>query len=166
MKPALRTTLRVVAIAFLIFFFVILLFAVPPLIEQIKVVRTWPSAQAQVLRSEVVPLRTDSGQVLYDTLLVLSYQVEGRPLVSSVGSLHQSTHYERKKKQADRFAPGSMIEVRYNPADPRDVRIQAGYNVHFFAVPIFIGGVAGIFGLLALAIFLIAQRGKRASVSS
>ena len=164
MKPALGTTLRVVAVAFLIFFVVALLFAVPPFIEQIKVLRSWPSAQAVVVRSEVVPLRTDSGQMLYDTLLVLSYQVNGRPLVSGVGSLHQSTHYERKKKQADRFPPGSIIAVRYNPADPRDVRIQAGYNIHFFAVPIFISGVAAIFGLLALLFFLIA-RGQLAAQS-
>jgi hypothetical protein len=127
---------------------------VPPFLQQVKVLRTWPAADAQVLRSEVVPLRTDSGQMLYDTLLVLAYQVNGRAYVSSVGSLHQSTHYERKKKQADRFPPGSRTEVRYNPGDPADLRIQAGYNVHFFAVPVFISGVAATFGVLALLFFL------------
>jgi uncharacterized protein DUF3592 len=159
MKPALRTTLRVIAVACLVFFLIGLLFAVPPFIEQMKVLRTWPSANAQVVHSEVVPLRTDSGQMLYDTRLVLAYQVGGRPYVSSVGSLHQSTSYERKKKQAEHFPPGSSTKVRYNPGDPLDVRIQAGYNIHFFAVPIFISGVAAIFGLLALLFFLVARRG-------
>jgi len=158
MKSALRTTLRVIAVACLVFFVVGLLFAVPPFLEQMKVLRTWPSADAQVVHSRVVPLRTDSGQMLYDTLLVLSYQAHGRPYVSSVGSLHQSTSYERKKKQADRFQPGDHIEAHYNPADPRDVRVQVGYNVHFFAVPIFISGAAGIFGVLALLLFLISRR--------
>ncbi len=159
MKPALRTTLRVIAVACLVFILIGLLFAVPPFIEQMKVLRTWPSADAQVLRSEVVPLRTDSGQMLYDTRFVLAYQVDGRPYVSSVGSLHQSTSYERKKKQAERFLPGSRTEVRYNPGDPVDIRIQAGVNVHFFAVPVFICGVAAIFGLLALLFFLVSRRG-------
>jgi hypothetical protein len=137
-----------------------LLFAVPPFLQQVKVLRTWSAADAQVVRSEVVPLRTDSGQRLYDTLLVLSYQVNGRAYVSSVGSLHQSTSYERKKKQAERFPPGSHTQVRYNPSDPVDIRIQAGYNVHFFAIPVFISGVAAIFGLLALFFLLLARRGR------
>jgi len=158
MKSALRTTLRVIAVACLVFFVIGLLFAVPPFLQQMKVLRSWPLADAQVVHSEVVPLRTDSGQMLYDTLLVLSYQAQARPYVSSVGSLHQSTSYERKKKQADRFKPGDHTEVRYNPADPRDVRIQVGYNVHFFAVPIFISGMAGIFGVLALLFFLVSRR--------
>ena len=158
MKSALRITLRVIAVACLVFCVIGLLFAVPPFLRQMKVLRTWPSADAQVVHSDVVPLRTDSGQMLYDTLLVLSYHVDGRPYVSRVGSLHQSTSYARKKKQADRFSPGMHTEVRYNPADLRDVRIQVGYNVHFFAVPIFISGVAGIFGVLALVLFLISRR--------
>ena len=162
MKPVLRTTLRVIAVACLVFFVIGLLFAVRPFLQQQKVLRSWPSADAQVVHSDVVPLRTDSGQVLYDTLLVLSYQAQGRPYVSSVGSLHQSTSYQRKKKQADRFQPGNHTEVRYNPADPRDVRVQVGYNVHFFAVPIFISGVAGIFGVLALVLFLFARQKRTA----
>ncbi|MFI5091029.1 MAG: DUF3592 domain-containing protein [Terriglobales bacterium] len=131
MKSALRITLRVIAVACLVFFLIGLLFAVPPFLQQMKVLRTWPSADARVVHSEVVPLHTDSGQILYDTRLVLAYQVDGRPYVSSVGSPHQSTSYERKKKQAERFPPGSRTEVRYNPDDPTDVRIQAGFNVHF-----------------------------------
>jgi len=162
MKPSVRTTLRVIGTVFLIFFIVLLLFAAPPFIEQVKVIRHWPRTEARVVHSEVVPVRTTSGEVLYDTLLVLAYEVDGQPYVSSVGSLHQSTHYERKKKQADRFPPGSSTEVRYNPADPHDVRIQAGYNVHFFAVPIFISGVAAIFGVLALVFFLIARQPQAA----
>ncbi len=158
MRPALRTTLRVIAVACLIFFLIGLLFAVPPFIQQMKVLRTWPAADAQVVRSEVVSLRTDSGQRLYDTLLVLSYQVNGRAYLSSVNSLHQSTSYERKKKQAERFPAGSRAEVRYNPSDPVDIRIQAGYNVHFFAVPVFISGVAAIFGVLALLLFVASRR--------
>jgi len=158
MQSALRITLRVIAVACLVFFVIGLLFAVPPFLQQMKVLRTWPSADAQVVHSEVVPLRTDSGQILYDTLLVLSYQAQGRPYVSSVGSLHQSTSYERMKKQADCFQPGDHTEARYNPADPRDVRVQVGYNVHFFAAPIFISGVAGIFGVLALFLCLISRR--------
>ena len=163
MRPALRITLRVIAVACLVFFLIGLLFAVPPFIQQMNVLWHWPSAEAQVLRSEVVPLRTDSGQMLYDTLLVLAYEVDGRPYVSSVGSLHQSTHYERKRKQADRFPPGSHTEVRYNPSYPRDIRIQAGYNMHFFAIPVFISGVAAIFGVLALVLFssAVADRGVR-----
>jgi hypothetical protein len=165
MRSALRTTLRVIAVANLVFFLIGLLFALPPFIQQTKVLRSWPAADARVVRSEVVPLRTDSAQMLYDTLLVLDYQADGRPYLSRVGSLHQSTSYERKKKQAERFPPGSRTEVRYNAGDPRDIRIQAGYNVHFFLIPVFIGGVTAIFGLLALLFFLIARRGRERALT-
>ena len=112
-----------------------------------------------------MPLRTASGEVLYDTVLVLSYEAAGRTYVSSIGSLHESTHYERKKRQADRFPAGSQTEVRYNPENPHQVQIQPGYNVHFFAVPIFISGVTGIFGVLALVFLLLSRRGKTVSTS-
>ncbi len=158
MKPAVRTTLRVIAVANLIFFLVGLLFAVPPFIQQMKVLRTWPAAEAQVVHSDVVSLQPSSGQKLYDAVLVLSYDVNGRAYVSSIGSLHQSTNYERKKKQAERFPPGSRTDVRYNPSNPAEIRIQAGYNVHFFAIPVFISGIAAIFGVLALIFFLLAGR--------
>jgi hypothetical protein len=34
--------------------------------------------------------------------------------------------------------------IRYNPADPNDIRTNAGFNLGFFIVPIFLGG----FGIL------------------
>ena len=92
--------------------------------------RTWPAAASRVIHSDVLPLRTASGEVLYDTVLVLSYEAAGRTYVSSIGSLHESTHYERKKRQADRFPAGSQTEVRYNPENPHQVQIQPGYNGH------------------------------------
>lgn len=160
MTSGARTTLRVIAIAALIFFLVGLLFAVPPFIEQLKVLRNWPSTDAVVVRSQVVSLTTASGEKLYDSVLTLSYEIGGRPYLREVGSIHQSTSYERKRKQAERFPAGSRIPIRYNPRDPDDIRIQAGFNRHFFAVPIFIAGASSIFGVLALVVWLVSRRGE------
>ena len=51
---------------------------------------------------------TASGEKLYDSVLTLSYEIGGRPYLREVGSIHLSTNYERKRKQAQRFAAGEL----------------------------------------------------------
>ncbi|MBV9088108.1 MAG: DUF3592 domain-containing protein [Acidobacteriaceae bacterium] len=153
-----RVTLRVVAVANLIFFAVGLFFAVPAYIAQYRILRDWPAADAVVVRSEVVPVESSSGQQLYDTAVQFAFDVQGRTYMGVVTSPHQSTSYERKLKQIARFPPGSHHNIRYDPAHPANIRAEVGYNVHYFVVPVFITGVAGIFLVLALILFAIAHR--------
>ncbi len=152
--------LCVLAVVNLVLFVVGLVFAMPGYLMQYRILRDWPGADAVVVRSEVVSLTTGSGQTLYDTAVEFAYSVQGRPYLGGVSSPHQSTSYQRKKKQIGRFPPGSHHWIRYNPAHPGDVRAEVGYNVHFFAVPVFITGVAAMFGVLALMFFLIARAGR------
>jgi hypothetical protein len=161
MKADSRTALRVIGVANLIFCAVGLLFALPIYWEEYRILRDWPGTEATVVRSQVVPLETKSGQKLYALHVEFAYRVNGNSYLSAITSPHQSTSFERKKKQAGRFVPGTEQWIRYNPQDPEDIRAEVGYNVHYFAVPIFITGVAGLFGVLALIFFLLARAGNR-----
>jgi len=152
-----RVTLRVVAVANLVFFAVGLLFAIPAYRAQYRVLRDWPAADAVVVRSEVVPVESSSGGQLYGTAVQFAFDANGRTYMGVVTSPHQSTSYERKAKQIARFPPGSHHTIRYNPGHPADIRAEVGYNVQFFVVPVFITGVACIFLVLALIFFAIAH---------
>jgi hypothetical protein len=160
MKADSRTALRVIAVANLIFCAVGLFFAIPIYWQEYRILRDWPGTQAGVVQSEVVPLETKSGQKLYALFVEFSYQVNGRNFLGHITTPHQSTSFERKKKQAARFVPGTQQWIRYNPDNPADIRAEVGYNVHYFAVPIFITGVAALFGVLALIFFLLARAGR------
>jgi hypothetical protein len=136
--------------------------------RQIKLLHSWPAVEATVVRSRVVPLATDSGEVLYDAEYTFAFSLPDGVHIASAGSNHQSTSQVRKLKQIARFPAGSRHRILYNPVDPSDIRIQPGYNVHFFAVPLFIAGAGLIFGLVGLGCSWGARRirGERIPVSS
>ncbi len=157
MQPGTRSLLKVIAAGNLIVFTIFLAFAVPPFWRQWHILRTWPAAEATVVRSGVLELPTASGSSLYDIYVEFAYSVDGRSHRGAVNSNHQSINRERKEKQAARFPEGSRHSIRYNPAEPTDIRAQVGYNKTFFAVPIFISGAGAIFGL-AGAVLLWASR--------
>ena len=157
MTSGTRAVLRFIAIAFFLFFLGCLGISAPLYWSQYKILRTWPEAQAEVISSRVLVLQTQAGP-LHDIEVHFAFSVAGRPCVGVIHSNHLSTSRERKEKQAAGFAVGSRHSIRYNPAEPSDVRAQVGYNVHFFAVPIFISGVGAIFLVIGLVIWAVSSR--------
>ncbi len=152
-----RAVLRFIAIAFFLFFLGFLGISAPLYWSQYKILRTWPAVEAEVISSRVLVLQSQSGP-LHDIEVHFAFSVDGRPYVGVIHSNHLSTSRARKEKQAAGFPVGSRHRLRYNPADPSDVRAQVGYNVHFFAVPIFISGVGAIFLVIGLGIWVTSVR--------
>lgn len=165
MQAGTRTLLKVIATGNLIVFLIFLAFSLPMYWRQLHILRTWPAVEAEVTRSAVVEIPTRDGGHLYDTYFEFAYSVDGQPYTGAVSSSHQSIHRERKEKQAAGFPQGSRHPIRYNPEAPGDIRIQVGYNVHFFAVPIFISGVGAVFGVIALVLFVVARKRAPDSVA-
>ncbi|MFB3917601.1 MAG: DUF3592 domain-containing protein [Terriglobales bacterium] len=159
MKPFTRIFLRVIGGACALIFVISLVTAAPQFAAQVKLLRDWQRTDAVVLRSEVVPVPTTSGGNLYDAQYTFGFLLPDGPHIATIGSNHLSTSAERKQRQVARFPAGSHHVILYNPADPREIRMQPGYNVHFFAVPVFISGVGAIFGAIALALLLVVRRG-------
>lgn len=154
--------LKFLAAATLIFAIVIFGYATPLYVQQNRILRTWPSVDATVVSSRVVEHETPSSP-LYGTELQFAFQVNGQPVTGEFDFPHESTSRERKEKQTAKYPVGSRHRILYNPADPTDIRINPGYNVDFFVIPVFLSGVALIFVVLAAAFWGMAAWRERAT---
>jgi hypothetical protein len=152
-----RGTLQAVAIASLIVCVVFLVFSLPFFWNQLQVLRTWPSVDAQVLRSDVVIDRISQHEQMYSARLGLLYTLDGKPITTEVTSF-QDQNYNKTRARADEFPVGSHHMIRYNPRDPMQARIGAGWNLHFFALPLIVAGAGVIFGVSCLALLIISRR--------
>lgn len=64
------------------------------------------------------------------------------------------------KRKVDAYASGTRHPIRYNPADPNDMRFDVGYNFSFFFLPGLLGLMGLIFGGLGVGV-LFASRTRR-----
>jgi Protein of unknown function (DUF3592) len=150
-------TLQAVAVACLIIGAILLIFSAPFYIHQVGVLRTWPTADAQILRSDVVVDRISQHEQFYSARIGLLYTVDGKPITTEVTSF-QDQNYDKTRARANDFQVGSHHEIRYDPRDPLQARIGAGWNMRFFALPLIVSGVGAVFCIITVALFIIASR--------
>jgi len=150
-------TLQAIAIASLIIGAILLAFSAPFYIHQADVLRTWPAADAQVLRSDVVVDRISQHEQFYSAHLGLLYTVDGKPITSELTSF-QDQNYDKTRARANEYQVGSHHEIRYNPHDPLQARIGAGWNAHFFALPLVVSGCGLAFCLVTAVLLIVARR--------
>lgn len=151
-----RGTLRVIAAANFIFCGIFVVFSLPFFWRQLQVLRNWPETDAQVLRSEVVTETSSAHENLYRAKLQVLYTVAGQPITSDMTSF-ESTNYEATQKRTQQFPVGSHHAVRYDPANPAQVRIGAGWNRNYFALPLVVLAMAAFFGLVGSVLLAIAK---------
>ncbi len=153
-----RSTLRVLAAGLLIFFVFTMALSLPFWVRQYRMLKQWPRAQAVVVSSEVAQVaQTTDGRSqprpLYQAVYRLSFTANSKPTSAEVIGRRSS----RRDAIAGSMLPAATrIDVLYNPADPGEVRMHPGYNAIFFAVPLFITKVAGVFAAIALVLLGIA----------
>jgi hypothetical protein len=152
-------TLQLIGIAFLLLCVLLLVFGLPSLWRQMQVLRTWPTADAQILRSDVVVERLSQHEQMYSARLGIVYTVDGKPMTAELTSF-QDQNYRKTRARADEFLVGSRHEIRYNPQNPAQARIGAEWNTRFFALPLVVLSMAGVFGVIAGALFIAASRVK------
>ncbi len=138
--------------------------SVPFFEGQIHVLHGWPITQAQVLRSDVITQPSSKHDQLYAAKLQIAYTVNRQRITSELISF-QSSDYQQTTQRAAEFPVGSEHEVRYDPANPSQARIGAGWNRRFFAVPLITLGIGLAFAALAVA-FFVAARMVRSPVST
>lgn len=151
-----RGTLQVIGIACLIFCVLLIVFTLPSFSRQIHVLRTWPAVDAQIIRSDVVIERLSQHEQWYSAKLGVLYTVNGKPITTELTSF-QDHNYAKTLARAQEFPVGSHHEIRYDPNDPAQARIGAGWNRRFFALPLVLGSLAACFGLIAAALFAVAR---------
>jgi hypothetical protein len=149
-------TLRVIAAANFIFFGLFVLFSLPYFWRQVQVLRTWPETNAQVLRSEVVSQPPQGHEILYRAKLQVLYTVAASPITSDLTSF-ESTNYQATLQRTGEFPVGSHHAVRYDPANPAQARIGAGWNRTYFALHLIILTMGAVFALIGSVLLAIAK---------
>jgi len=151
-----RGTLQFLGVACLIVGGLFLILSLPFFWGQLRVLRDWPVRQAQVIRSEVTVQPTSKHEQLYAATLEIIYVVNGKPVTADLTSF-QSSNYEGTARRAAEFPVGSRHAIRYDPNNPTQARIGAGWNRRFFAVPLIALGCGLCFAVLAGSFFLAAR---------
>jgi hypothetical protein len=150
-----RGVLQFFGVALLIVAGLFAIFSLPFFWQQIQVLRSWPVRQAQVIGSQLVVLPTAKHDQLYAASLQIAYAVDGKPLIAKLTSF-QSSNYQRTARRAAEFSVGTRCTIRYDPRNPQEARIGAGWNRRFFAVPLITLGCGLFFAALAAGFFLAA----------
>jgi Protein of unknown function (DUF3592) len=150
--------LPVIAAANFIFATLFLIFSLPFFWRQWQVLRQWPETEAQVLRSEVVSAPPSGHENVYRAKLQVLYTVAGQPVTSELTSF-ESTNYEATQQRTQQFPVGSYHAVRYDPANPAQARIGAGWNRTFFALPLIVLTMAVFFAFVGAVFLAIAKAG-------
>lgn len=156
-----RGTLQFIGVANLIVCGLFVILSLPFFMGQIRVLRDWPTTQAQVVNSQVTTVPTSKHDQLYAAKLQISYAVNGKTFTTDLTSF-QSSNYAETQRRAAEFPVGSRNEIRYDPNHPEQARIGAGWNRRFFAVPLITFGCGAAFGLLALGFFIAGKLGAQA----
>lgn len=148
-------TLRIIAAANLIFAALFLVFSLPFFWRQVQVLRAWPETDAQVLRSEVVA-QPSGHENVYRAKLQVLYTVSGQPITAELSSF-QSTNYDATLKRTEQFPVGSHHAVRYDPANPSQARMGAGWNRTYLALPLIVLAMATFLACVGAVLLAIAK---------
>jgi hypothetical protein len=133
-----------------------LIFSIPFFWQQMQVLQSWPVRQAQVIRSRVVTEPAAKHDQLYAAKIQIIYAVDNRPVTAELTSF-ESSNYQETVRRAEEFPVGSRHAIRYDPRNPTQARIGAGWNRRFFAVPLITAGFGASFAGLAGGLFIAAS---------
>jgi uncharacterized protein DUF3592 len=132
--------------------------SIPLFWGQIRVVRSWPVRQAQVISSKVVVQPAGKHEQLYAARIQIVYVANGQPVTAELTSF-ESSNYEETVRRGAEFPVGSRHAIRYDPHNPAQARIGAGWSRRFFAVPLITLGCGLAFAGLAAGFFIAAKFG-------
>jgi len=120
------------------------------------ILKSWPTVEAEVSKSELVSGTGDNGTVMHGVNLEFTYTVNGQKFVSPSSSPYRSSSPKSTQQKAETYAMGARHPIRYDPNDPGEMRFDVGYNPGFFFVPLLLGSMGLVFGLVGF--FLLRTR--------
>jgi hypothetical protein len=137
--------------------------------RQYTILEKWPSVDAEVARSELTHHQSTSANdasstTVYEAHIDFRYIVGGKQYTSPTGSDYSTSSYAEMKGKVDTYAPGTHHAIRYNPANPNDIRYDAGFTFGFFLAPLILGVVGLMFTAAGVALFFAGWAIGRAKV--
>ena len=151
-----RSTFQVIGVACFIVGVLFAIFSIPFFWQQIRVLQSWPVRQAQVISNQIITQPVGRHGQIYAAQIEIVYAVNGHPVTADLTS-YQSSNYAETVRRAEEFPVGSRHVIRYDPNNPSQARIGAGWNRRFFAVPLITLGCGVVFELLAAGFFIAAR---------
>jgi hypothetical protein len=134
--------------------------------QQHAILKQWPRVEAEVINSRVAQGPDSEGSMTYKAAIEFRYTVNGKEFSTPASSNISTTNYAGVKRQVDRYPVGSRHLIWHNPADPNDVRFDAGYTVGFFFVPVLFGGMGILFTGIGAAVVMTSRRANADAMSS
>ncbi len=116
-----------------------------------RVVTSWPQVEGVVTRSEVGEGKSVSGQRSFQPQVEVRYTVGGREYREGA-VLDRSNNYVSVRRTVEGNPVGERRLVRYNPGDPRDVRIEGGFTLESLIIPFVLGCLGVVFSPLGLVL--------------
>ena len=151
-----RGVLQFIGVACLIVCVLFVILSLPFFLGQYRVLHFWPVTQARIVGSEVVSQPAAKHDQLYAAKLHIEYAVSGKLIAVELISF-QSSNYAQTLTRASEFPVGSWHQIRYDPNNPTQARIGAGWNRRFFAVPLITLGCGLGFATFAAGFFIFAK---------
>jgi hypothetical protein len=118
--------------------------------RQYIIVHSWPPVEGVVTKSRAVTHgsfdRSHGGSsTMYTTEVEFRYTVDGNECVATTTPGYDSSSRAEMENLAQAFAPSTRHTIRYNPVQPHEIRMNAGYNFGFFAPALIAGGLGVLF---------------------
>ncbi|MGH9508459.1 MAG: DUF3592 domain-containing protein [Terriglobales bacterium] len=151
MSPATHPA-RIIGYIFLPIGIVLLGVAVWLAEQRREILNTWPEAQAEVTYSELTYSRSRSGSSMYSAEYVFRYTVNGREYTARDGPGYSTSSYSSMEEKVQRYAPGTRHPIHYNPQNPQEIRIEVGYNLSTFGIPLMVAAMGLVFAGLGLGV--------------
>jgi energy-converting hydrogenase Eha subunit E len=124
---------------------------------QYLTVNLWPATRGEVTKSQVTTVSDTGHSTRYQPEVEFRYTVHGTEFVAKTVAKSDAVSYPEARRIANSYSAGTQHVIHYNPADPADVRANAGYTLDFFLWPIALVG----FGLALIFIPLGALAATR-----
>jgi len=122
--------------------------------SQYNILKNWPKVDATVAKSEITTGHDNDNTAMYGAEFEFRYTVRGKEYQTPASSGYKTSSYKEMKHTVDIFAPGTQHALLYDPADPSEIRWDAGYNFSFFLVPICLGGMGIIFAGVGVLVWI------------
>jgi len=137
--------------------------------QQYTILKKWPTVDAEVARSELASHQEKfandaSSTMVYQAHIDFRYTVGGKQYTAPTGTDYSTSDYAEMKGKVDTYAPGTHHPIRYNPANPNDIRYDAGYTFGFFLAPLIFAGAGLMFAVTGAGLFLVGWAIGRAKV--
>lgn len=107
--------------------------------HRFQVVERWPTVVAEVTRSRVVFI-SQNRQARHTAEYSFSFRANGVPYTSSASVV--TSDYREAQELVSRHPAGSTRRILYNPKNPAEIELSAGYTPAFFKLPLILALVS------------------------